>query len=481
MTGCVICANFTLLKTYKYFLSLLLGLLVVQTGCTQTKSVNGVYAGILLMPSVTMGGGMNRIDEVLLLRANGTFNDDLGKPDWQTRVTGKYTVSGKKLTLRYAKDNKTTDYSFDKDGNIDAGSYTMLKQPVDHIVPKGIFKFTMMNSSGGGSSGMVYVGTSNNETLNFDGNGHFSNNSASASVIAGEGVGGGGSRENSGKGNYTITKGVLMLKYDNGQTKVHSFFCRPSYNPIMAVIDGDIYFMEDENKKHAGEKAAAAEKRPNRLRNNQSPTTTETPAANNTDGKAMLLKANEVHGGSALNNINTVSFAATTEGIEVTSYVDVPRRRVRFEARQGGKLLQIEQLEGQSGWQWRGGQISTLPAARATEMAAAFYSGILGLRQSQINAAAIKSVKPVQNGYAIVCEQNGKNYAFILNNDYRMVASADQTAQVTNTSAYTDFRTVNGILMPFKELNTAGTQKFTVQYQRFEINPSLPDNVWAKP
>jgi hypothetical protein len=454
--------------------------LYAGTACTQPNAVNGVYAGVELTLSTMMGGGMNRNDVVILFRPDGTYNDDLGKPDWQTRVAGWYTVSGRTVSLRSNGDKRAIKYTIDKDGDLNAGSFNLIRQPLDSSIPKGYFEFSSASGSGGGSSGMVYVGSSSNMGLNFDGKGNFSNSSESATMVSGESVGGGSSRKKGGKGTYKINKGVLTLTYDNGTTQVHSFFCRPGYDPVMAVIDGDIYFMKKSKNATPGKSGGKT--------SSQAPVQSaaagdrKAPAeAGTADAKSILLKANAAHGGTALDDVKSVSFVATVEGLQAYGFVDVAGKRVRIEVRQANKLIQVEQVEGQSGWQWRSGKVGALPKARLAEMSGTLGSGILGLRKSIINSATIKSMKQTQAGYAIIYEQAGQQHALVINKQLRMVASADQAGQAPTSSLYSDFRTVSGVLIPFVEVNTSGNQKVSVKYQKFEIKPTLPEHTWAKP
>jgi hypothetical protein len=452
---------------------------LTSAACAQPKGVNGVYAGVQLMPSTMPGGGMSRIDVVILFRPNGTYNDDLSKPDWQTRVTGRYTVNGRTVSLREPGDKEATTYTLTKSGDMDAGSFNLIRQPLDNSVPKGYFEFTSASGSGGGVSGMVYVGSSSNTGLYFDGKGGFSNNSQSATVVSGNGIGGGGSRNSNGQGTYTINKGVLTLKFNDGKTQVHSFFCRPGYDPVMAAIDGDIYFMKDP-KKIAKTSTGTSGKSAGKTRSNTNGADANT-AGNATDAKTLLLKANAVHGGSTLDGIKTVKFTATAQGLQASGFVDVSGERVRLEMHQNGKLLQVEQTEGQTGWQWRAGSTSSLTRARIAEMSSSFYSGILGLRKSAISTAVIKGMKSSAAGTVVVYEHNGQTHAFMISGNGRLTGGADQTGQTTTTSTYSNFQTVNGVLVPFHELNTTGNQRVAIQYQSFEINPSLPESTWGKP
>ncbi|WP_345331636.1 hypothetical protein [Mucilaginibacter defluvii] len=446
----------------------------------QTKTLNGVYAGVKLMPSVTPGGGMNRIDEVYLFRPDGTFNDELDKPDWQKRTTGRYTISGKKLTLKFSKDGDVSDYEIQSADKIDAGSFILFRQPMDSSVPKGFLEFKKLSSMGGMGTGTTFVGTSSTRGLYFDGKGRFSTNSENTSVIAGDGIGGGGTNKKEGVGAYKINKGVLTLSFDDGKTQTHSFYYRPAEKPVMAVIDGDIYFMKDEKEMAAERSASSSAKSKRRLSANNSNANTGA-SGNIADAKAMLLKANATHGGTKLDNVKTITFEATVQGISVTGYVAVTGERLRLEMSKGGKLLQVQQLEGGSGWEWQGGRTAPLTTTRINEMRTSFYTGILGLRKSEIEALTIESVKTGKAGTAIVCMQNGKRYAFIINDKGQMSASGDLATKVPLTTVYSDFRQTDGILMPYAELNTAGKQQLSTQYSNFRINPVIPPQTWNKP
>jgi len=445
----------------------------------QTKVLNGVYAGIEVVPGVTMGGGMDRYDNVYLFRPDGTFNDAMEKGDWQTRVTGRYAVSGSKISVSYDRSKKTSFYKIDKDGNIDAGGYYLIKMPVDNSIPAGYYEFSKMSSSGGGS-GMAYVGVGSDKGLNFDGKGNFSNSSASATVVAGEGVGGGSSHKSSGAGTYTINRGILILNYNNGKIEKHSFFCRPSEKPIMAVVDGNIYFMKDPKQDNVKARSSAGETSAGSA---AASTSVNGTSANSDagDAKAFLLKANTVHGGNILDKVKTVSMTATLEGLQVSTIIDVPGERVRFEVKQNGKLLQVEQKEGQNGWIWRNGQTGALPVTRMAELSAVFTSGILGLRKSIIEKFKVVGFKRADAGITVICMLNGKKYIFILNNEGRMLASGDNSGKAVTSSVYADFRKSDGVLVPFKELITTDNRKTTVLYDSLNFNIPLDNSRWTKP
>jgi hypothetical protein len=233
----------------KYFLRYATLVLLFQSFIVRGQSktsVNGVYAGVEIMPSAM--GGMGRNEVVILFRPDGTYNDDLRKSGWQQRVSGRYTVSGRTVSLRTPGDNRAITYTIDNDGNMNAGSFNLIRQPTDNSIPKGNYEFNSAGGSGGGASGTA-VGSFSNKGFYFDGQGNFSTNSQTAVVVSGSNVGGGNSHKSSGGGTYKISKGVLTLTFANGATETHSFFCRPGYDPVMAVIDGDIYFVKNRGTK----------------------------------------------------------------------------------------------------------------------------------------------------------------------------------------------------------------------------------------
>src|SRR6202012_292685 len=125
-----------------------------------------------------------------------------------------------------------------------------------------------------------------------------------------------------------------------------------------------------------------------------------------------LLKANAAHGGTSLDNIKTVKVSGTLQGIPVINYIDVANNRMRTEARQGQKLVLVDQLEGQGGWEWKNGSISELPASRIAEMQAGFNSGIMGLRKPVINQLQIGKTQKIKGNYSIIGKIGGISYIF---------------------------------------------------------------------
>ncbi|UOE51550.1 hypothetical protein MTO98_10715 [Mucilaginibacter sp. SMC90] len=456
-------------------------LIMILTGVdagAQAKNVSGVYAGIELTLPVTMGAGMGRNDVVYMLRPDGTFNDLLKKPDWKTRVAGHYQVQGNTLKMQYLKGSKQ-EYKFEADGDIDAGSFNILKLNTADRVPAGYYEFTHASSAGGMNTGQVFVGTAGEKGLYFDGKGNFSQNSSSATMVSGEGIGGGGSHKDSGEGTYTIKDGTLTLTYSTGKSETHSFFCRPGEKPIMAAIDGNIYFMKDKAPKSASSVAKTAPG----ARGNTAVATTEssaTGASNNNDGASLLRKAAEVHGGAKLDAIKTMQVSATMMGIDITLKIDLTARRVRSELRKGGKLLQVEQMEGDNGWQWRNGSKQPLSAARLAQLKQGFRSGPLLFRKENLDKLQNVKAQQGKNNMVIVSYNfDGVTSFAALNGNSQLVGEGTKTGSVIQASAFTGFKTVDGIVLPAAELQSEGTQKSSITYNDYKINPSFTDADWA--
>ncbi|MEN0055348.1 MAG: hypothetical protein AAGC65_16855 [Mucilaginibacter sp.] len=455
----------------------------------QTKTLNGVYAGIQLTLSAMMGGGMNRQDYVILFRPDGTLTDKMDKPDWRTAVTAHYQIVGQQLTVTYPKGNKDK-YTIRSDGLLDGGGYVLSKLD-GSTVPTGYYKFSSASSAGGMGTGMIFVGTAHDAGLNFDGKGHFSSSKSSATAVIGESIGGGGSKKGGGFGTYKINDGQLTLTFSDGHVEQHTFFCRIQDKKPMAAIDGDLYFMDDgeddkpakstaKTKTNTGNNTVAT----NHTDNTVSTTPDNNSNSNATDGKALLLKANELHGGTKLDAVKTVKFSATIMGLKAVSLIDVNAGKVRIELWKNGKLASVEQLEGDGGWQWQNGHKNALPANRAAEMKNSFYSGIMGLRKSIIDGMQVVNIKKINNNItSVMCKYNGSEYIFAFNNQGQLVldGSKSSTSPQATVSALTDLRDVQGVMIPFHEVLSTGAQKMVIQYDNFEINPVIDNSSWDTP
>lgn len=459
----------------RLFLLLLPALLTGSLTIAQTGGLNGVYAGIEVSLPTVMGQGMDRTDRVIYFRPDGSFNHNLRKADWKTAVTGRYTVAGNQVSLQFTGGGKET-MTLEKDGDLQAtgntGSFGMLKMGTFNQVPPGQYKFSSVSGTGGGASGQVFVGSSANVGLYFDGKGHFARDAASATLVAGGNVGGGTSNKKNEAGAYTIQDGVLTLQYQDGRTEIHSFFCRPTEKPLMAAINGRIYFMED--------KAAGDQPVP-RPGGKASPGKEPVNEPRKEDARSQLYQANKVQGGTALDNLQRITVSAMVNGLTVVSTVDLARERIRIEMWQGNTLTGIEQLAGNEGWQWQNGKRSALSAARQRELKTGFVSGVLGLRKAVIDRMQNLQVKTgSDNTFSITGRIDGEDHLFLFNEKGELIGEASGRPGQSSVSRYGNLKPVNGILLPFAENLTVNGRTLSIQYNHYTINPALTDQDWAE-
>lgn len=202
-----------------------------------TKSGRGVYAGV----------DHSGFDQVIYLRDDGTYTEELGKADWKTRVDGTYTISGNKLITTDKKGIKD-EYEYttaDKNAMLAPGSFYMFKAQIPkNKIPDGVYSFYVGTVSG--SAGIGVSGAGGNGYIKFEGN-RFIEYSGSFSSMSTSSAEGGSSSSNKASGTYTINNGDLTLKYNNGTVKRHSFFYVPptsSGKGAMVVLDGSIYYTD---------------------------------------------------------------------------------------------------------------------------------------------------------------------------------------------------------------------------------------------
>jgi hypothetical protein len=454
--------------TKPFFLFCLLALIVVET-FAQGGTLNGVFAGVEVSLPTVMGQGMERTDRVIYFRPDGTFNHNLRRDDWLMAVSGSYTITGKKVNLQFnggAKETMTLEDNGDLKAQGGLGSYGMLKMGTADRVPPGVYKFSSVSSTGGGASGQIFVGSGADVDLYFDGKGHFTRNAKSATMVSGGNTGGGVSNDNKSSGSYSIREGQLTLTFSDGKREKHSFFCRPGEKPLMAVINGSIFFMEEEKESEAMNT------------NNTAKTTTKKneDAAPVTDARTLLYKANKVQGGSALDNIRSIRARATVSMYTVTSLVDVFQKRLRIEIRQSGTLQRIEQFDSNGAWQWDNGKKKALPADRLKEMKTAFESGVLALRRSVIDRMTNLELNRGANGKtAVIAELDGVKHAFLFNDRGELIGDG----YAFTFTDYSNLKTVSGVLLPFSEKQKSGTNNLSVTYTEYEINPTFSESEWA--
>lgn len=410
-----------------------LGLVCIHIFAYSQTTLSGVYAGLQTSLAVTPGGAMNRTDHVVLFRPDGSFDANLRKPDWKTATTGHYTISGNKVVMTYVNGGK--DYyemKNGKDGDLWGSGFWLLKMDEGNEVPPGSYTFTNGFSMGGMGTGMTYVGTTTNVGLQFDGKGNFGRNASAATVVSGGNVGGGGSNNSGGAGTYTLHDGLLTLHYTNGKTETHSFFSRPKEKPIMAAVDGGIYFMDDpaEAKTANGGHTTAA-----------AASTGGIAAA-----KALLQKANAVQGGSHLDGVHTVKATATAGPLTLVTKIDLMRKKQRLEIYKGSTLANSKDADVDD------------------------FNGILGLRNPVIARMQTAQVKRLGANTSVAVQVGSSEYIYLLNDQGQLVGDGAKINGTLQTSVYSDFRMVDGVLLPFSELLQINGQKLQVRYTQYEIN-----------
>lgn len=438
----------------------------------QTR-LDGVYAGCEFTLSPLIGSGMNRRDIAILFRPDGTFNEEMSKADWKTHVSGKYEVANGKVTMHYPKDDY--HYTITKYGSLFCYSYELFKLQGDKL-PPGYYAFTNGTTGGGPGSGMAFVGSMSQRGLKFDAKGNFSDSHSSVAVVSADAIGGGASRSGGGSGTYKLNKGVLTLTFNDGHTEQHTFFCDLDTKNRMAVCDGKVFFAEDESK---SEKTTASGKS-----NITSASTSGTTAnASATDGKALLLKANMAHGGDKLNALKTVRLTGSVSGLKVVELIDLQSSKVRVEVWKNGKPVSVQQTEGDSGWQWSSGNKTDMPAGNVAGIKAALYTGVLGLRKSQLDQMQVVNIQkvPNSNAYAIACKLNGSDYVFAVNDKNQLMAYGYKIGGKASSSMVSDLRPVQGITIPFREASTSGEQKLDIMYDNMDVNPVFNAQNWAVP
>jgi hypothetical protein len=453
-------------------------LLLSFVSCAQNK-ITGVYAGTESSVGIN---GMQSFGRSYYFRADGTYCNDLSKTDWKTRINGTYTISGKKLFLTSNSGGKPNGISIIKDDYLSDDGTSLFKFDVMNRLPAQSFSHTMISSVGGAGTGTPYACSYGQNGLSFDGKGHFSHSGFGSSMVAGDNVGGGSTKEFSGDGTYTIKESTLILNYNDGKTVTKSFFYSGD-EPAMALINGSIYYAQKETANETTIKKQTTEPHKQKTKT-ENPEIRTTPAAGNAvNGISILQKANLAHGGKALDNLKTVRLLAAVGTMNIIQLIDVPLQKIRVEFYKDDKLTGIEQLEGITGWRWINGEVTVLSALRIKEMSATFNTGILALRSEKLKNLSIQSAEENEDSRmkTLTVKTIGQTYAWIFDTDNRMTGEANNGGGVEHMSILKNFRTVSGILLPFTTIEKHGGQSFTVNYSSIAVNPALIEKDWSKP
>lgn len=460
---------------------LFLILTFIYSSCSSQGSsgVTGVWCGVELTLSPMMGGGMDRTDVTLYLRPDGTFADEMDKPDWKTRVDGKYSVSGSTLRLLYddAKQNREIKITGNK--TMELGTGYVLRKMDTRKIPAGTYKFQYASGSGGGVSGTPYVGSSGEKNIYFDGKGNFHEDGYGGVVIAGDNIGGGSSRKDNASGTYTQDDATLTMNYASGKKETHSLFIGDDREGIMVVMNGDLFFRKSEKDITVKEVKSSGETLSNNTENGDEKNTSTTgKSAMNAADLAVKIKAK--HGGDAIDKITTMRMSGKMNGLELTVFTDQQRGWSRTEIRQGGKLVGVEQLEGNKGWAWAGGKIQVLNAARIRELKDGLNTGFNVLHSSRLANLTSGSVNESDGNYVLTYKVNGTDFGMMVDPEFKVIGEGRKINGVMTTVLFSDFRQTNGLLVPFVEKLNDGKTTVTVTVTGVSIN-TVTDADWKEP
>jgi hypothetical protein len=448
------------------------------------SSLNGAYAGSSI-PLLFPGGGSSSTTYRYYFRPNGTYTTELDEPNWQTRIDGNYKITKGKVTLI---PNKLGEKSFEMDieeegASLVYSSNTLFKLNVMNNIPAVVVENSGGSSSGGNGTGTTFVGVSFSGVYNFDGKGRFSNNASSSSVISGANVGGGSSNESGGFGTYTIKDSLLTLTYNNGKVVKRSFFYVEFSHGGTALIDGSLYYQPD-NEAEKG-------------KTNETTTVAETPIAKEIspiesaekredliiNSSRMLKLANLAHGGDKLDSLKTIRLTGKALGFDITILIDAANQKVRNEFRKNGKLMLVEQLDGNNSWQWGDNLKSPMTNEKRKEMRKSLTTGLFALQSNAIKSGSYQAADLNLNGNlkSLLALIDGEKYGMIFDADNRLAAELSSENGVLQTTYSSDYRNVSGIMIPFKSKVTLGEKSIEVKFSAVEVNPYFSEKDWNVP
>ncbi len=214
---------------------------------------------------------------------------------------------------------------------------------------------------------------------------------------------------------------------------------------------------------------------------NTSSTTAAIPETQISDTN-ILRKIKLAHGGSAIDSIATVEAIMETSGIEFKVLLDIKRKFLRLESL-SPSFRYVEQLEGQSGWIYQDGEIKVMPENRIAEMRNTFYSGLFLLQTPILNRIDVLATRDDGKGFKVLkLDLDGNISGMILDAlNNRLVGTAKFNAIGNEITYLSDFRLVDGILVPFREEIETDRQNVLIQNNSYTINPVWDANVWDRP
>ncbi|MGC1514558.1 MAG: hypothetical protein WA810_03205, partial [Maribacter sp.] len=362
----------------------------------------------------------------------------------------------------------------DEDGYVAVyyGGAQMVKMSVANKVPPGYYSFSSASSSGGMGTGMVYVGAQSYEGYTFYENGTFDTSSSGGVMVSGDNIGGGSSRENESNGSYTIKNSVLTLSFKDGSIKKHSFFYETEGEDFLCLIDGSIFFYEKMKAQQKNE--AVAEE-----------SSSQPDAASTQPAPLKALEVFEsvkkVHGAEAIDALKTLKAEVLISGMRLKVLMDIERQFIRLESLEP-TFPYIEQLEGTTGWIYQQHSVRKMSEARVKEMRLTFISGFLGLQGDVLDRTKILESIEGEEGLALISAEVGQEKTgYIIQSETNTLAATIVIKAGEKEVTYlSDFKRVDGLLLPFKETTVTDEATIDVIYKTYTVNPTFTETEWSK-
>jgi hypothetical protein len=440
------------IRTSVFFLCLLF-----SSSSLLAQTINAVYAGTAYeYDQSSDAGAMVRTDYAYYFRPNSSFCSGLDKADWAKRIDGTYSITGNQLKMKFLSDGSEKIILLSVTGETgQMGAATFIRLNISTSVPNGFYKYVR---SSGKADGFYFT------------DGKFKR-TATLTTLSG------GSTNSGDGGSYTINQGQLALKFDNGKTASYSFFTNPDKKQI-AVINGDIYYLDEEEMAKHGDIAKPSSP-------TAAPVVTGTTKSNDVleAGMNLMKAANQVHGGKNLDNLTSLKAVMNTNNLTLTMWADFNKQIVRLESSLQGNVILLEQMEGNSGWSFDGNGYAALSPQRVTELKRYLYCGLLGLKTSVLDKSTATLQTTQYDLSSVMVTVNSMRAGYILNNKSNRLEALIMVDPLsgTTTFTYSDYKKTGGIMLPYTEIMQSGKHAQTITYESYDINPTLPANAWAKP
>ncbi|HMG09183.1 MAG TPA: hypothetical protein VK609_11770, partial [Mucilaginibacter sp.] len=125
---------------------------------------------------------------------------------------------------------------------------------------------------------------------------------------------------------------------------------------------------------------------------------------------------------------------------------------------------------------------SPLAPGRVMEMKQSLHSGPLAFRKENISRMNDIKMQPAKGDMTLLTYKiDGITNLAVFNGNNQLVGDGNTANRVMETSAYTAFTTVDGIVFPAKEVQTSGVQKANISYDNYIVNPDFTESDWNIP